>query len=98
MGIGKTGTEFAAPEASRVFAKSRNGKLPIVDKDLNLISMISRSDLAKELAFSPAEQAASPVHSQAMKPLSRLGNIYGDRAKAPASGKTMMSVASTKIW
>ncbi|KAI2616008.1 IMP dehydrogenase [Hypoxylon sp. NC1633] len=39
------------PEANRILAKSRKGKLPIVDKDFNLVSMISRSDLTKNLHF-----------------------------------------------
>ncbi|KAI1759988.1 IMP dehydrogenase [Hypoxylon sp. FL1150] len=39
------------PEANKILAKSRKGKLPIVDKDFNLESMISRSDLTKNLHF-----------------------------------------------
>ncbi|ORY54583.1 inosine-5-monophosphate dehydrogenase imd2 [Pseudomassariella vexata] len=38
-------------EANRILAKSKKGKLPIVDKDGNLISMVSRSDLTKNLHF-----------------------------------------------
>ncbi|RYP72644.1 hypothetical protein DL770_007931 [Monosporascus sp. CRB-9-2] len=38
-------------EANKILAKSRKGKLPIVDKDFNLVSMISRSDLTKNIHF-----------------------------------------------
>ena len=38
-------------EANSILNKSKKGKLPIVDKDFNLIALLSRSDLMKNLNY-----------------------------------------------
>lgn len=44
-------TGITLVEANKILRKSKKGKLPIVDKDQNLIALLSRSDLMKNLHF-----------------------------------------------
>lgn len=53
---GTQGTDLK--NANAILAKSKKGKLPIVDANFNLISMISRSDLTKNQHFPNASKLA----------------------------------------
>ncbi len=51
---GPKGTSLA--EANTILAKSKKGKLPIVDEAFNLVSMVSRSDLTKNVHYPNASK------------------------------------------
>ncbi|KAJ9605732.1 inosine-5'-monophosphate dehydrogenase [Cladophialophora chaetospira] len=69
-----SGTTLA--EANDVLRKSRKGKLPIVDSDGNLVSLLSRSDLLKNLNFPLASKLP---HSKQLISAAAIGTRPDDR-------------------
>ncbi|EXJ61538.1 inosine-5'-monophosphate dehydrogenase [Cladophialophora yegresii CBS 114405] len=69
-----SGTTLA--EANDVLRKSRKGKLPIVDAEGNLVSLLSRSDLLKNLNFPLASKLP---HSKQLIAAAAIGTRPDDR-------------------
>ncbi|KIW69830.1 inosine-5'-monophosphate dehydrogenase [Phialophora macrospora] len=69
-----SGTTLA--EANDVLRKSRKGKLPIVDSEGNLVSLLSRSDLLKNLNFPLASKLP---HSKQLIAAAAIGTRPDDR-------------------
>jgi IMP dehydrogenase len=68
----KSGIELA--EANAILQKSKKGKLPIVDDSGNLISLVSRSDLMKNLNYplaSKLSESKQPSRRQGPSPEAR---------------------------
>ncbi len=71
-----SGTTLA--EANDVLRKSRKGKLPIVDSDGNLVSLLSRSDLLKNLNFPLASKLP---HSKQLIAAAAIGTRPDDKER-----------------
>jgi len=63
-------------EANTILSKSKKGKLPIVDEDNNLISLLSRSDLMKNLHYPLASKLP---HSKQLIAAAAIGTRPDDR-------------------
>ena len=65
-------------EANSILSKSKKGKLPIVDENDNLISLLSRSDLMKNLHFPLASKLP---HSKQLIAAAAIGTRLEDRSR-----------------
>ena len=65
-------------EANEVLRRSKKGKLPIVDKDANLVSLLSRTDLMKNLHYPLASKLP---HSKQLIAAAAVGTREQDKAR-----------------
>lgn len=65
-------------EANSILNKSKKGKLPIVDKDFNLIALLSRSDLMKNLNYPLASKLP---HSKQLIAAAAIGTRPEDKIR-----------------
>jgi len=72
----KTGIDLL--EANSILSKSKKGKLPIVDENNNLISLLSRSDLMKNLHYPLASKLP---HSKQLIAAAAIGTRPDDKAR-----------------
>ncbi|KAG9376097.1 Inosine-5'-monophosphate dehydrogenase [Pyrenophora tritici-repentis] len=66
-------------EANDILNKSKKGKLPIVDESFNLIALLSRSDLMKNLNFPLASKL--PHHSKQLIAAAAIGTRPEDKIR-----------------
>ncbi|KAK6454523.1 IMP dehydrogenase/GMP reductase [Scheffersomyces xylosifermentans] len=74
--VGKEGITLA--EGNELLRSSKKGKLPIVDKDHNLVSLISRTDLQKNQSYPDASKS---FHSKQLLCGAAIGTIEADRER-----------------
>lgn len=69
-------TGISLKEANDILRKSKKGKLPIVDKDGNLVSLVSRADLMKNLHYPLASKLP---HSKQLIAAAAIGTREQDK-------------------
>ncbi|KAF4552688.1 Inosine-5'-monophosphate dehydrogenase [Elsinoe fawcettii] len=71
-------TGITLQEANSILSKSKKGKLPIVDENDNLVSLLSRSDLMKNLHYPLASKLP---HSKQLISAAAIGTRPDDKAR-----------------
>ena len=72
----RTGTSLA--EANDILRRSKKGKLPVVDSDHNLVSLVSRADLMKNLHYPLASKLP---HSKQLVAAAAIGTRAEDKTR-----------------
>lgn len=72
----RTGTSLA--EANDILRKSKKGKLPVIDSEGNLVSLVSRADLMKNLHYPLASKLP---HSKQLIAAAAIGTREEDKAR-----------------
>jgi IMP dehydrogenase len=76
-------------EANDILRKSKKGKLPIVDEEFNLISLLSRSDLTKNLHYPLASKLPS---SKQLIAAAAIGTQPDDRVRLAALAEAGLDI------
>src|ERR1700753_876334 len=76
-------------EANDILRKSKKGKLPIVDEEFNLISLLSRSDLTKNLHYPLASKLPS---SKQLIAAAAIGTRPDDRVRLAALAEAGLDI------
>lgn len=71
-------TGISLPEANEILRKSKKGKLPVVDENGNLLSLVSRADLMKNLHYPLASKLP---HSKQLIAAAAIGTRPEDKTR-----------------